>query len=125
MTTRNRREDPDNAVRRLPNPNDSQWKTFMKAEHSKPRQSLRQSYDDPGRSMMLWKVPQVAERLNCSPSTVYCLIESGELEHHRCPGIRVSETQLLAYLERTKQGRSPEPKRPKATRPRLKHITLN
>jgi excisionase family DNA binding protein len=40
------------------------------------------------------RVPQVAERLNCSVSTVYGLIESGRLGHHRCPGVRVSEEQL-------------------------------
>ena len=39
-------------------------------------------------------VTQVAERLNCSVSTIYGLITSGRLEHHRCPGVRVSEEQL-------------------------------
>ena len=51
------------------------------------------------------KVSQVAERLNCSISTVYSLVESGKLGHHRCPGIRVSEEQLAAFLEGTKKSR--------------------
>src|SRR5438477_274590 len=47
------------------------------------------------------KVSQVANRLNCSVSTVYTLIDTGQLGHHRCPGVRVSEEQLAAYLEGT------------------------
>ena len=70
-------------------------------------------------------VTQVAQRLNCSVSTIYGLITSGRLEHHRCPGIRVSEEQLEAYLEATKRGREPEtPKLPRQ-RPRLRHISLS
>ena len=49
------------------------------------------------------RVRQVAERLNCSISTVYSLVESGKLGHHRCPGIRVGEEQLAAFLEGTEQ----------------------
>lgn len=44
------------------------------------------------------KVAQIAQRLNCSVSTVYALIESGRLAHYRCPGVRVSEEQLNEYL---------------------------
>ena len=44
------------------------------------------------------KVSQVAERLNCSIGTVYQLVESKRLPHFRCPGIRVSEEQLVEYL---------------------------
>jgi len=47
------------------------------------------------------KVSPVATRLNCSFSAVYVLIETGRLGHHRCPGIRVSEEQLAAYLDET------------------------
>lgn len=69
------------------------------------------------------RIRQVAERLNCSVSTAYSLIETGKLAHHRCCGIRVSEDQLAAYLDETK--REPEPHRRIArSRPRLKHITL-
>lgn len=77
-------------------------------------------------SIPMLSVSQVAKRLNCSLSTVYALVERRQLEHYRCPGIRVSEEQLLAYLERNKQGRAPEPpKRQPTTRPRLRHITLS
>jgi excisionase family DNA binding protein len=71
------------------------------------------------------KVAQVAERLNGSVSTVYNLVESGKLGHHRCPGIRVGEEQLAAFLEGTKKEREPVSS-PRSTgpRPRLKHITI-
>ena len=71
------------------------------------------------------RVKQVAERLNCSVSTVYSLVEAGKLGHHRCPGIRVSEEQLTAFLEKTKREReSAAQPRPAGARPRLKHITI-
>jgi excisionase family DNA binding protein len=71
------------------------------------------------------KVRQVAERLNCSISTVYGLVESGRLGHHRCPGIRVGEEQLAAYLEGTKKEKGPvSVSRSSGPRPRLRHITL-
>lgn len=70
------------------------------------------------------KIAQVAARLNCSVSTVYTLIEEQRLEHYRCPGIRVSEDQLIKYLESVKRGgrarRSDAPRR----RTKLKHIRL-
>ena len=49
------------------------------------------------------KVSQVAELLSCSAGTVYQLIETGKLGHHRCPGVRVSDEQLKDYLESTKR----------------------
>ena len=75
-------------------------------------------------SSILLRVAQVAERLNCSVATVYSLIETGSLEHHRCPGVRVSEQQLAAYLEKTKRGRTPTAEKPKRVQPRLRHIKL-
>lgn len=75
--------------------------------------------------MPVLKVAQVAERLNCSVSTAYSLIESGKLGHHRCPGVRVSEEQLAAYLEKTKREREePAPAKRKPPRPQLRHVTL-
>ena len=69
------------------------------------------------------RVPQVAQRLNCSPSTVYGLIESGKIGHHRCPGVRVSEEQLAAYLEKTKREREdPSPMKSRPPRPQLRHV---
>ena len=56
-------------------------------------------------------VKQVAERLGVSLSAVYLMVETGLLECHRIrckPGtrgaIRISEEQLQAYFETTKQG---------------------
>lgn len=71
------------------------------------------------------RIRQVAERLNCSISTVYSLVETGKLGHHRCPGIRVSEEQLATFLERTKREQDMVlQSRPSNPRPHLKHITL-
>lgn len=70
------------------------------------------------------KVSQVAQRLNLSESKIYQLVEEGRLAHHRFDGaIRVSEEQIAAYLEETRQ----EPvttQRRTEIRPRLKHIRL-
>ena len=52
--------------------------------------------------MQLLNVNQVAARLSHSPQTVRNLIASGKLECFRCPGIRISEEQLSAYLDRAK-----------------------
>ena len=72
------------------------------------------------------RVREVAQRLNLSESTVYGLVESGELPHHRFRGaIRVSEEQLAAYLDLTKQERRESaPRIRKPRRPQLKHIRL-
>lgn len=71
------------------------------------------------------KVSQVASRLSCSATTVRALIASGALEHHRCPGIRVSEEQLVAYLEETKrERREPEPRKSQPRRPQLHRVRL-
>ena len=71
------------------------------------------------------KVSEVAERLSCSVSTVYSLVESGRLGHHRCPGIRIGDDQLAAFLEGNKKEQRPV-FLPRSTgrRPRLKHITI-
>ena len=75
--------------------------------------------------MSLFKVQEVAQRLNCSVSTVYSLIESGRLPHHRCPGVRVSEEQITAYLNETKREQlEPASTKPKLPRTHLKHIRL-
>ena len=75
--------------------------------------------------MPLFTVQEVAQRLNCSISTVYHLIESGQLPHHRCPGVRVSEEQINAYLKASERGPTTE-RTPVCTgvRPRLSHIKL-
>lgn len=70
------------------------------------------------------RVSQVASRLNCSVSTVYALIESGRLDHFRCPGVRISEEQLSAYLEKSKRVRGPATtRRTTGSRPvHVKHL---
>lgn len=72
----------------------------------------------------LLRVTDVADRLNCSAATVYSLIDSGRLGHHRCPCVRVSEEQLSDYLEQTKRGREEKAIEPKSPRPKLRHIQL-
>lgn len=79
--------------------------------------------------MTMLTIRDVAERLGISPSTAYALVESHRLPHHRIGVgrgvIRVSEAQLTAYLDTTKQEReAPRPAVPKPSRPRLRHITL-
>ena len=56
----------------------------------------------------LLRVNQVARRLNLSLSTVYQLIESGRLPSHNVgmrKGIRVAESDLLAYVEQCRSVR--------------------
>ena len=51
----------------------------------------------------MFKVPDVAKRLNCSNSTVYGLVDSGKLVCHRIGRgrgtVRVSEEDLTTYLD--------------------------
>ena len=73
----------------------------------------------------LLRVAELAERLNCSVSTAYALVENGKIGHHRCPGVRVSEEQLAAYLEKTKREREePNPAKRKPPRTQLRHVSL-
>lgn len=54
----------------------------------------------------MFKVEQVAQRLNISRSKVYALVKSGELPHHKMGGaIRVTEDQLVEYLQATERRR--------------------
>lgn len=71
------------------------------------------------------RVSDVAKRLNCSVKTIYAEINSGRLGHHRCPGIRVSEEQLKAYLDATKSEGTVGLQQPAVpARVRLRHISL-
>ena len=73
----------------------------------------------------MYRVKAVAERLNCSESTVRSLIARGLLEYHRCPGIRVSEEQIAEFLEETKREREKqEPRKQKPSRPQLRCVKL-
>jgi excisionase family DNA binding protein len=79
----------------------------------------------------LLKVSQIAERLNCSNSTVYALVEGKKLGCHRIGNgrgaIRVSEDDLQTYLESNhvvppnRGGEITPPPRPRV---KLKHIRL-
>ena len=72
-------------------------------------------------------VTQVAERLNLSKQCVYALIDSGELASHRFGKrrgtIRISEADLNEYVTASRQEMAEKPIR-RASRPRLKHISL-
>ena len=75
-------------------------------------------------------VSEVADRLRCSPSTVYALVAQGTLGHFRIGlgrgGIRVSEEQIDAYLKSQEKGggRTQSPA-PKTLMPKLKHLSLD
>ncbi len=73
---------------------------------------------------IMLKVQDVAARLNCSTATVYQLIESQQLPHYRCPGIRVSEEQLAEFLAARQSAEKPRQQASKPPRQRLKHIRL-
>jgi excisionase family DNA binding protein len=63
------------------------------------------------KAMTVYKVPEVAARLSCSPSFVYEVIASGELPHYRLGkgqgGIRVSEAHLQQFLAGRERGTHP------------------
>ncbi len=72
------------------------------------------------------RVKEVAARLGCSLSTAYQLIESGRLPSHQVgmrKGIRVSEDDLRAYLDRCRSQKEPKPApMSQATSGRFKHL---
>ena len=73
----------------------------------------------------LHTVAETADILKCSESTVYDLIAKEQLGSHRCPGLRVSDTQIADYLEKTRREPT-ESRRKNPTRPRLTltHVKL-
>lgn len=58
----------------------------------------------------MFTIAEVAERLRVSASTVYNLVENGQLECHRIGigrgTIRISEEQVREYLERSRAGQN-------------------
>ena len=73
----------------------------------------------------LHTVAETADILKCSESTVYDLLAKEKLGSHRCPGLRISDEQLQAYLEETKRERSEQQPRQRRPRlPRLRHVKL-
>ena len=73
---------------------------------------------------MLLKIPQVAERLNCSQATAYALVESGQLPAVKIGagggGVRVTEEDLASFIQSRRTQPTPAP----VDRRKLKHITL-
>lgn len=74
----------------------------------------------------LLRVNEVAQRLNLSLSTVYQLVESGRLTSHCVgmrKGIRVAESDLLAYVEQCRSARRQRPApAPKKNGSPFKHL---
>ena len=74
----------------------------------------------------MFTVKQAAERLNCSMASIYGLIAAGRLACHRiglrrgC--IRVSEAQLHAFLDETKQERHEESSLAPLPKTSFKHL---
>ena len=74
--------------------------------------------------MNVLTVKQVASLLKLSKSKVYELVSQGKLTSLRIDGaVRVLESDLLAFLEASRQHK--EPKRPRPAIPRLKHLRLS
>ena len=78
---------------------------------------------------MYLTVREVADRMRVSASSVYLLVESGRLSHHRVGArrgaIRISEADLSAYLAACRQELTTNnpPPAPVAL-PKLRHIRL-
>lgn len=77
--------------------------------------------------MKLLTVEAVAEVLCCAKSTVYELVALGKLAGFRIGprrgGVRISEDDLLAYLESCRQG--PPEQKPRQRTPKLRYIRLS
>ena len=72
----------------------------------------------------LYKVEEVARRLNVSAATVYRMVQAGRIEHHRIGcgrgAIRMSEAQVRSYLDGAERGLPATP----APRVKLRHLRL-
>ena len=75
----------------------------------------------------MFKVPDVAKRLNCSISTVYGLVDAGKIAAYRIGigrgALRIAEQDLEAFLESCRTQKA-ERVVHKPSRPRLRHIRL-
>lgn len=76
----------------------------------------------------MFKVRAVAERLSCSPATVYALIASGKLRHYRIGtgrgAIRVSEDQIAEFLSGA-EAKPVTPSSPVHRPVRLRHLHVD
>lgn len=70
----------------------------------------------------MFTLKAAAARLALSKSKLYQMVEKMEIGHHRMGGaIRISEEQILEYLEKTR--REPSQPRERKSRPHhLKHL---
>lgn len=75
--------------------------------------------------MQLLKVKDVADRLSHSEQTVRNLIARGWLECYRCPGVRISEEQLEAYLARVHQRKSSRTHQPRPVTQSIRHLNAD
>jgi excisionase family DNA binding protein len=76
----------------------------------------------------LLTVAMVAERLHVSRTTIYQLVESGRLRVHRIGSgrgaIRISEDQLVEYLQGSCSEAPKNQQAPKPPARRLRHLKL-
>jgi excisionase family DNA binding protein len=74
----------------------------------------------------MFKVPEVAQQLNCSISTIYGLVDTGKLVAYRIGqgrgAVRIAQTDLDAYLESCRSQKTEGVR--KLPRSRLRHIRL-
>ena len=78
---------------------------------------------------MYLTVREVAQQLRVNPASIYALVETGKLAHHRIGArrgaIRISEADLATYLESCHRCSAEERCAPQPpVRVRLKHIRL-
>lgn len=72
--------------------------------------------------MQLLKVKDVASRLGHSPQTVRNLIARGLLDCYRCPGVRISEEQLTAYLTKAQRRIEKRKHPPRSATQSIRHL---
>ena len=75
----------------------------------------------------LLTVKEAAQRLGCSATNVYGLIDAGEIPYvcvGNAKGYRIDPRDLNAFIERRKQFKQSHDKNSIPPRPRLKHIKL-
>ncbi|MBC7820636.1 MAG: helix-turn-helix domain-containing protein [Planctomycetaceae bacterium] len=74
----------------------------------------------------MFKVPEVAQQLNCSISTIYGLVDTGKLVAHRIGvgrgAVRIAQTDLDLYLASCRTQKTEGVR--KLPRSRLRHIRL-
>jgi excisionase family DNA binding protein len=75
---------------------------------------------------MLLKLNEVSQRLNCSLSNVYALVESGRLAAIPTgaggAGLRVTEQDLAAFIDARRKARKPQSWPEKTNPHKLKHL---